>query len=376
MRIGITLLSLDPTWGGIGTYTEAIIRHLLMVDKENEYVLMYPSFGAPHKMFGQYRKYKNATEVETESSRLPSPSYWDQVVVPKVAKKNGIDVLFSPRMSVPIQGRFKKVMIVHGIERHMVPDILTWKLYVKWSFMERMILPAADRVISISNVMTQDFRRTMKYPIEKVRTVYHGVSKEFRVIHDADRLLRVKGEYELPDAFILFVGHLYPNKNFGNLVRALHLLANKIPHDLVVVGRPRWKYGGDLALLDSLGLRDRVHFLYFIPQEDLVALYNLASCFVFPSFYESFGLVLLEAMACGCPVAGARTGAIPEISAGAAALFDPYNYEEIADTMLRLVSDHEGLRQSCIEKGLARAKVFNWERCATETLKVLEEAAA
>lgn len=374
MRIAITLQSLDQTWGGIGIYTEEILKHLLKIDRQSDYVLIYPGFGAARKLFGRYgRKYKNVIEVETEFSRIPSGWYWDQVVVPKVASEHAVDVLFNPFLSVPIPGQFKKVMVMHNVEYHTVPKVYDWKMYVRWFFLEKLILPAADRVISISKAMTRDFQRTVKYPIENVRTIYHGVSDKFRVISDPEMLRRAKEEYLLPDEFLLFVGHLYPQKNFSTLLKAFHLLRDKVPHHLVVVGRPRWKYQADLGLIESLDLRDRLHFLHWVSNDDMPAIYNLASCFVYPSLYESFGLAQLEAMACGCPVTGARAGAIPEISDGAALLFDPHSPDEIAESIFRVVSD-ANVRQSFIEKGLARTKAFTWDQCAAETLKLLNEA--
>jgi glycosyltransferase involved in cell wall biosynthesis len=222
--------------------------------------------------------------------------------------------------------------------------------------------------------MTQDLVHLVKYPSERIRTIYHGVSDKFRVVDDDKKLNETVTEYLLPEQFILFVGHLYPQKNFANLVRALHLIANDIPHHLVVAGRPRWKYEADLSLIESLGLQDRVHFLYLVPNDDLPAIYRLATCFVYPSFYEAFGLALLEAMACGCPVVASRAGAIPEVSDGAALLFDPHNPEEMAAAIRSMVSDTE-LRQTYIAKGLVRAKEFTWHRCALETLQLLEEVA-
>jgi glycosyltransferase involved in cell wall biosynthesis len=374
MRIGITLQSLDQTWGGIGIYTEEIVKHLLKLDKENEYVLIYPGFGAPRKLYGQYRRFKNAKEIETNISRVPSGWYWDQVIVPKIAKQEGIDVLFNPFLSVPIRGHFKKVMVMHAVEYHTVPNAYNWKLYAKWFVLEKMIMPAADRVISISNVMTEGFRSYIKYPIGNLRQIYHGVSDKFRVIEEKDKLQQAKDEYELPDNFILFVGHIYPEKNFGNLARAFHKIASQIPHDLVVIGRPRWNYEGDLKLIDDLGIRHRVHFLYYVPHNNLPEIYNLASCFVLPSFYEACPLVLFESLASGCPVVGARAGAIPEISDGAAVLFDPRNQEEISEAILRTLEDVD-LRHSLIQRGLARAKEFTWDRCAANTLQVLKEVA-
>ena len=372
MRIAITLQSLDQTWGGIGIYTEEIVKHLLRVDRENEYVLIYPGFGAARNHRGRYRRHKNVTEIETEHSRVPLGGYWDQLIVPKVAREHGIDVLFNPFLSVPLRGRFKKVMIMHGVEHHVVADTFDFKRYVRWFFRDHVILPAADRVISISNVMTEVIRRFLKYPIEQVRTIYHGVSEKFRVITDPERLEQAKDEYELAEDFILFVGLLYPQKNFATLVRALHQIRKEIPHRLVVVGRPRWKYQADLDLIRELGMGDRVDFLHFVPNDDLPLIYSLAGCFVYPSLYEAFGMAQLEAMACGCPVIAARAGAIPEICGDAALLFDPGSPEELGEAILRVVGDPM-LRNDLVGKGLTRAKEFTWERCARQTLEVLTE---
>jgi glycosyltransferase involved in cell wall biosynthesis len=265
-------------------------------------------------------------------------------------------------------------MVMHNVEYHTIPEVYDWKMYASWFLLEKVILPAADRVISISKVMTQDFGRTVKYPIENVRTIYHGVSDKFRPIRDPERLSRAKEEYLLPSEFLLFVGHLYPQKNFSNLLKAFHLLRQKIPHSLVVVGRPRWKYQEDLKLIESFDLRDRIHFLYWVSNDDLPAIYNLASCFVYPSLYEAFGLAQLEAMACGCPVAGACSGAIPEVCDGAAVLFNPHNPEEIGTAILKVVTELS-LRRSLIEKGFERTKKFTWDECAAETLQLFKEAA-
>jgi glycosyltransferase involved in cell wall biosynthesis len=124
---------------------------------------------------------------------------------------------------------------MHNVEYHTVSKVYDWKLYGRWFFLEKMLLPRADRLISISDAMTQDISRYVSYPIERVRTIYHGVGERFRMIRDETKLNEIKAEYLLPENFILIVGHLYPRKNFANLVLALQILANDIPHDLVLV---------------------------------------------------------------------------------------------------------------------------------------------
>ena len=372
MRIGILLHSLNETMGGIGVYTQEVVRALLRVDSSNEYVLIYPGFGGAAARRGQFRRHKNAVEIETEQSRVPLETYWDQVVIPDIARRHALDVVFNPHLSVPIRGRFGKVMVVHNVEYHTVPNVYNLRMYTWWFLLEKFIMPAADRVISLSHVMTDDFRKFVKYPIENVRTIYHGVSDKFRAAIAPDRLAAVREEYELPAHYILFVGNLYPQKNFSVLVRALDRVKKAIPHQLIVAGRPRYKFEGDLQLIHELGLDGRVRFLQFVPNDDLPAIYTLADCFVYPSLYESFGLAQLEAMACGCPVVGANAGAIPEVTGGAALLFDPHNPQDLADALLEVTSGGE-TRRRLVECGRARAAEFTWERTARETLAVFEE---
>jgi glycosyltransferase involved in cell wall biosynthesis len=374
MRIGILLQSFNETMGGIGVYTQEIVRALLRADGTNEYLLIYPGYGTARTRRGQFRRHKNAIEIETESSRVPLETYWDQVVVPGVAERYGVNVLFNPHLSVPIRGRFGKVMVMHNVEYHTVPKVYDVRMYTWWFMLEKVILPAADRVISLSNTMTEDFRKHVKYPISQVRTIYHGVSDKFRVERDSARLERAREEYELPDRFILFVGHLYPQKNFGTLVRAFARLRETVPHRLIVAGRPRYKFEGDLNLIRELGIGDRVDFLHYVPNDDMPLIYNLADCFVYPSLYESFGLAQLEAMACGCPVIGANAGAIPEVTAGAAMLFEPHSPEDLAQAILKVIG-HPEVRRDLVDRGLVRAHEFTWERAARSTIEVFKELA-
>src|SRR5262249_21627204 len=158
-------------------------------------------FGKAREQLGQFCGYKNVTEIETEFPRsslwnqvvrwaptvrklralMPLETYWDQVIIPRVADRYELDLVFNPHLTVPIRGRFGKVMVLHNVEYHTVPNVYTWRMYSWWFLLERWIMPAADRVISLSRAMTEDFQRYVKYPISQVRTIYHGVSSKFRV---------------------------------------------------------------------------------------------------------------------------------------------------------------------------------------------------
>jgi len=200
------------------------------------------------------------------------------------------------------------------------------------------------------------------------------VSEKFKVETDCDRLAQTRAKYHLPERFILFVGRLYPQKNFATLARAFAIVKDQIPHRLIVAGQPRFKFEGELNLLRELGIGDRVNFLHYVPNDELPVIYNLADCFVYPSFYESFGLAQLEAMGCGCPVIGANAGAIPEVTGGAAMLFDPHSPQELSQAILKVTCEPE-VRRNLVERGLARVREFTWDRTARETLAVFRELA-
>jgi glycosyltransferase involved in cell wall biosynthesis len=375
MRVGITMLSHDESWGGIGVYTREIVRNLLRIDHSNEYVLIYPAFGSSGKNLGEYsQRHANCCEVRTRQS-LHWGALWEQTVVPSVAERNKIDLLFNPFWSVPIFAKYKKVMVVHGMDFHVMPETLKLRGKFEWTLHSRLWVHHADAVVSISDTMTQGLEKFDHLDPRKIRRIHHGCSGLFRPVEDPQLLGAARERYNLPQKYVLFVGMLFPQKNFANLLRAFRKLADRIPHDLVVAGRPRWNYASELSLIDTLQLTDRVRFLGHVPNEELPFIYNLADCFVFPSLYESFGMVGVEALACGCPVAAARAGAVPEVLGDAALYFDPYDVDEMARQIHTLVTDPTA-RAGARRRGLERAKLFTWERAATELLALFDDVKA
>jgi glycosyltransferase involved in cell wall biosynthesis len=181
----------------------------------------------------------------------------------------------------------------------------------------------------------------------------------------------VRQAYQLPERFILWTGQIYPPKNLGRLLEAFARVKDKIPHKLVIAGEERWRAKGDLELTERLGLKDRVYFTGWVSHDDLPAFYNLADLFVFPSLYEGFGIPLLEAMACGCPVLTSTTGTPPEVVDGAGYLIDPIEVDDIAAGICETLSN-PGRRKAMTEKGLEQVKDFSWEKRARQTLKVIE----
>jgi glycosyltransferase involved in cell wall biosynthesis len=370
MRIAITLQSLHHQ-GGIGIYTREIVKHLIAMDTNNEYILLYPSFGQSHKSLGQFQNHDNVTELLSKSL-VPHGNYWDHFVVPRVVKKYGIDVFFNPYQSVPLIGNFKKILVMQNSEWFTMPEVFWLSERLTGRLRVAAIMKAADRIISISNMIKEECIQATGLPESKFRTIHYGIGEEFKPITDETIRSSIKEKYHLPDKFILFVGGIYPQKNFGGLVRAFSLMTQDIPHQLVIAGSPRWKYQNDLKLIEESKLENRVQFLGWVDYEDLPAIYSLTDCFVYPSFHEGFGLCLVEAMACGCPLVAASSGAIPEVAGGAAIMVDPKSDFAIKEAIVKVIFDTD-VRQQFVQKGLARAENFSWKKCATETLRLFYE---
>lgn len=363
MKIGVMLRTIDEKQG-IGIYTQNLMDHLLPLDKENEYILFYrnPEF------LGRYAQYDHVSEKLVTA---PNKLIWDQVKIPLEAKREKVDLIFHTKFTVPLLTRCKTVMVLHGSEWFVYPQAykLLDRNYIR--VMMSRYCKKANFIISNSEMTKQDFVNILGVNQNKIQTAYFGFDSGFKPIGDKIFLEKIRRQYHLPEKFILFVGRIYSGKNFGNLVQAFSKLHTGLPHKIVVAGHPRYGYERDLAKIEELDLQEKILFTGWVPQEDLVALYNLADLFILPSFYEGFGIPVIEAMACGCPVIASDAGALPEIAGGAALLIDPYNPDDLAEAIRKVLTE-DRLRKELVERGLKRAREFSWEKCAKETLDVLD----
>jgi len=213
-----------------------------------------------------------------------------------------------------------------------------------------------------------DERRVVVVPL--------AASPEFRPISRDAATAAVRARYAIRGPYILSVGDLQPRKNHIGLIRAFARLANAYPqlkHRLILVGNPTWFSGRVHEAARASGVADRIEFLGFVPDTDLLHLYNACDCFAFPSFYEGFGLPALEAMACGRAVVCSEASALPEVVDGAAILFDPYAIDEVARAMADVLLDAE-LRARMERLGIQRAAHFNWQKTAQKTLEAYHQA--
>lgn len=270
----------------------------------------------------------------------------------------------------------KFIVTIHDLIPLIYPKHYPPGIRGKFRFLlQKILLKNVDAVITISETSKKDICRFLKIAPDKVHVVYLAPKKIFKPI-------TVQKKYRLPSSFALYVGDINYNKNIPTLIKSCK--AADIP--LVMCG----KNAAEIEKLD-LNHSELVHLkeikkeltnskkiirLGFVPDEDLAGIYNLASVFVQPSFYEGFGLSILEAMACGCPVVAAKTQALVEIGEGACLFADPNDPEDMAEKIRFMIYDLPagkaslGFRNECIRRGLERAKEFSWEKTARETIEV------
>ena len=233
-------------------------------------------------------------------------------------------------------------------------------------------LPFASHILTISEFIRQEIIDELKLPTEMVSSVPLAPDPLFGP-RSREQVRKVLGHYGLPDSYLLFVGSLEPRKNISCVIKALQ--AAKVDIPLVLAGWHAWGSKEWLETTKKTGIEGRIHIIGHIPDEHLVAIYNGATALVYPSLYEGFGLPIVEAMACGCPVICSNAASMPEVAGDAALLIDPLNCNELASAIETVVTD-SAARADLISKGHARVKHFSWQRTARETLAVFQKVAA
>jgi glycosyltransferase involved in cell wall biosynthesis len=310
--------------------------------------------------------------VEELANTLPGTVLWDQLAVPRIARRKGIDLIFNPKFTVPLFTRAKTVFVLHGSEWFVIPE--HFKRYDQFYFNRAVPLYCrySDAFIAVSNAVKSDVVKYIGVNPDKVAPIHNGFDPSvFQPVRDPAKLQAVRAKYKLPEKFILWAGQIESRKNIARLLRAFAKIKDQVPHHLVMAGALRWSSGTELQVIQELGIADRICQPGWIDHGDLPAVYCLADQFAFPSLYEGFGIPLLEAMACGCPIVTANTCAPPEVCDGAARLVDPLNVDDIAQAMLEVLVD-PALRAKLGERGIERAKDFGWEKCAREILALFD----
>jgi glycosyltransferase involved in cell wall biosynthesis len=375
MKIGIDVRSLlEKKAGGVSVYTEKIIENLLSIDTHNEYFLFSNRY---QKNDLSSQKIFSAANVQLKSFTYPNKALnfsFRYLNWPKIDRMlGGIDLFFEPNIIFMAMSRAtKKVITLHDLSFMIFPNLYSpkgrfWHQVVN----VRKMISQFDKVIAVSEHTRNDIINILNVPAEKVHRIYPGVDYDFFSNISAEEKSLVKKKYSLPDKYILSLAALEPRKNIEMVVDAFAEFARNSDYHLVLAGASQGSEKRINELILKRGLKDKVHILGYVPNGDKPVLYQFASCFVYPSFYEGFGFPPLEAMSCGTPVIASYSSSLSEICGNAALLIDPHNLEELIEAFRHVLNDRR-FSDKMAERGKTQSRLFTWEKSAQETLSLFQ----
>ena len=355
---------------GAGVYISRLVRELFIANHEFDlWIIAHKDDFDLFNLQEEYRKNFLFQNDYGRGFRILS----EQFTYPKLIKVNQIDLYHGLHYSMPLIKKTRIVTTVHDTTFYKVPHTHVWlkKLYFK--FFIKYSSNHSDHLISVSDNTKIDLINLFNIKPEKITTTHLGVDEKFKPIDDLDKFQILQNKYHLPDHFVLYVGLIEPRKNLSSLIRAYSNLRmsiglNKDIH-LVIAGRWGWESEELMALVSELNITEKIHFPGYIEQDDLPFLYNMAKVFVYPSFYEGFGLPVLESMACGTPVITSNISSMPEFVGDSGLLIDPNDISGIQNALSDLLMNDQ-LRIELSGRALKRSKEFTWKETARKTLDV------
>ncbi len=354
MNIGLYTEVLRNIKNGIGNYAYTLTKELIKIDKKNKYLLLKSQY------------------IENPFKNIRQISIYHNYFFPLMLARNSfsqrfkdIDLFHFPSHQVCFYNNLlkKSIITIHDLTPLIFPEFHKMNSAVYFKYGLKPILKKSKVILADSENTKQDIIKYYRIEDEKIHVVYLGIDNTFRKLkmNNLSRFNLREKEY------ILFVGTLEPRKNIINMLKAYRTL--QLKEKLVLISGPGWK---NEELIKLCLETKNVEIIGNKTQEELIALYNGAKFLLYPSFYEGFGLPLVEAMACGCPVITSNTSSMPEVVGKAGVLINPYKIEEIADA-IKLLNEDDKLRRTLSKVGLIQAQKFTSENMARNTLKVYEE---
>ena len=357
---------------GIGQFALNVINQLEKIDKENEYWIYLKE--PPKSHFPPERK-------KWKYIIFGPSKAWTQFALPLklFTQSKKPDVFFSPSHYAPRFSPVPTVISIMDLWHHRHPEQFAKKDLYQLTSWEKYSVKNASRIVTISEFSKSEISEFYQYPKEKIKLAYPGIN-QYRVQSTEYKEDEVKKKYKIDGKYLLYLSTLQPKKNLSNLLIALSIIISQYPFPegipsilLVIAGKKGWLYEEIFTKVKELKLENNVIFTGFISEEDKPYLIKGAECFIMPSFYEGFGIPVVEAMALGVPVAISNVSSLPEVGGEAAFYFDPENPQEIAETIAKVLKLDSLKKSKVIETGKKQAQKFTWEKTAKNILQVLEE---
>lgn len=370
MKIAVDLRSLNSGGiSGVENYIVNLLEHLLPMDTRNNYTLFHNAL-----------KRENLTHLQFLNAKQKSTRIPNKILnlglkfakFPKFEKLAGdFDCLFLPNLNqFALQGNKKLVVTVHDLSPIVAPEFYDLRRRFWHSFLGfKQALGRANLIFAVSEFTKSDLISYFNLPEAKIKVVYPGIDHSlFHSDLDVNKLREVRNIYGLPGDYILYLSTVEPRKNLIGLIEAFEKI--KSPVNLVIAGKLGWKYQKTLEKMKYSSKARSIKYLGYIQERDKPYIIKLAKAIIYPSFYEGFGFVPLEAMSVGTPVITSQVTSLPEVVQDSALLINPYNIEDLTVAIEEVLTNSK-LRESLIAKGLQRAQTFSWNNTARETLAYL-----
>lgn len=367
MRIAFLADALDLQSAGVHVYTREIIKALANIETKHEYIIVRVNRSAEPTTF---------EELPIPYIKIPGYKayrlFWQ---LPRLLAKRKVDVVVEPAHFGPfnLPQHIKRVTFIHDLTPLLFPQYHVYHSQLLQRLFLPSILRRAAHVITNSAHTRQDLIQFFPFTANKSTATLLGKDRIYRPVEDA----KVLETYGIQPPYWLCVGTIEPRKNIKVLLAAFDRLKAETngPHQLVLLGKKGWKSEDIYQRIQDSPFREAIHLPGYVEREALPVIYSMAEVFIYPSFYEGFGLPVLEAMSCGVPVLTADVSSLPEVGGEGALYFDPHSVEELVD-WLRKLSQSPALRQQQGRLGLKRAAQFSWKKTARETDAIFDQLAA
>ena len=381
MIVGLSAIGFYPgKMGGMETYFKGLLAYLQETDHKNKYTVLCNSdsardFQLSNPLFSletfDFRErtmqwfvrgvLKNALSIDILSSRI---------------NRLRLDAIHHPfTLLDPINLKSPSILTFWDMQQEYYPEFFSgWELRMRRANFRRSV-KSANRIIVSSEFTKQCLVEKYGVPEDKIDVIYFGYTREYRIIDSTEILEQARSKYDLRKPFMYYPAAFWPHKNHKALLSAIKIIKenNGFDGQLVLTGIAKASHADILREIERLDLKEDVKFLGYLPYEDLPMIYNLARMLVFPSLFEGFGIPLVEAMACGCPVACSEVTSLPEVIGAAGVLFNPTSPQDIAEKTWSVWSDQDR-RQRMRAAGLERVLEFDWGNAAKKTVAVYQKA--
>ena len=369
MRIAIDAHSVGAKLGGNESYAINLIEALAQIDDVNEYTLYVTTAEAHDRFHQRWPNFKVRTTLpHTPLIRIP-------LTLSAELRKNPVDVLHV-QFTAPPFCPCPVVVSIHDLSFEHLPHTFHRRSRTQLRLTVRHSAKRAAKILTLSEHTRSDIIDTYGIEPSRITAIPLAAPRHFNPVEDNRELQRVRHTYGIDGQYILSVGSIQPRKNLARLVNAYASLRGKYAENelpkLVLVGKCAWLYDETLRALEQTGLERSVILTGYVPESDLPALYSGALCFVYPSYFEGFGLPPLEAMKCAAPVIVGNQTSLPEVVGDAALTVDPFDVNAIAAAIEKLINDSD-LRRDLSVKGRSRAAKFDWRETARRTLQVYQQ---